>query len=323
MNIDCHVHVSAFLPEHGYTSPALMASWPFRMFRWRLGIPEGSNPETLERAVRDAVLGAVNGASELDAAVVLALDAVHDDEGNLDRSRTALHVTNDYAIALTRDHDRLLFGCSVHPYRRDAARELERCIDAGAALLKWLPVTQGFNPADRRCFPLYEMLAHHGVPLLSHTGGERTTPVIDPAVASPALLVPALERGVTVIAAHCGARSRRGEHSYVDEFARLARDHERMYGDTAALTLPLRWYALDAVMAHDEVRAKLIHGSDWPIPTLPPPHRLGAARSIALMRERNGLARDVATKRALGLDEAYLRRGASLVKLPRRVPAAA
>ena len=40
---------------------------------------------------------------------------------------------------------------------------------AGAVLLKWLPIVQNFNPADERCFPFYEALAHHKLPLLSHT----------------------------------------------------------------------------------------------------------------------------------------------------------
>ena len=61
---------------------------------------------------------------------------------------------------------KMLFGASVHPYRKDAVAELERCVAAGAVLLKWLPITQGFNPADPRCFPFYEALAHHKLPLL-------------------------------------------------------------------------------------------------------------------------------------------------------------
>ena len=42
--------------------------------------------------------------------------------------------------------------------------ELERGLAAGAVLLKWLPIVQNFNPADPRCFPVYEALAHHKLP---------------------------------------------------------------------------------------------------------------------------------------------------------------
>ena len=61
------------------------------------------------------------------------------------------------------------FAASIHPYRADAVAELERCIAAGAVMVKWLPITQDFNPADPKCIPLYEALAHHRIPLLSHT----------------------------------------------------------------------------------------------------------------------------------------------------------
>jgi predicted TIM-barrel fold metal-dependent hydrolase len=102
----------------------------------------------------------------------------------------------------------MLFGASVHPYRKDALAELERCIANGAVLLKWLPIVQDFDPSDRRCIPIYEAMAHHGLPLLSHTGGERSLPNLNKDMADPMLLMSAIERGVTGIAANCGTRSR-------------------------------------------------------------------------------------------------------------------
>ncbi|MEP6692478.1 MAG: amidohydrolase family protein [Gemmatimonadaceae bacterium] len=315
LRIDCHTHISAFTPAHGFMSRALAGSIPFRYMRSRLGITSTTTPERAEALVRDALLAAITGARSIDAAVVLAMDAVYDGDGRLDRAATQLYVRNQYVEALARTNPRVLVGASVHPFRRDAVRELERCIAAGAALLKWLPVTQGFSPADERCLPLYDVLAHHGVPLLSHTGGERTTPVLAPAAADPALLAAALDRGVTVIAAHCGARSRPSERSYVATFVRMAREHERFFGDTSALNLPLRWYVYDA-LEHDEVRAKLVHGSDWPLPVLPPPHRIGVQRSLDALREANGIERDAIVKRALGFGDDYWVRAAHLLRLP-------
>src|SRR4029077_198512 len=98
-------------------------------------------------------------------------------------------------------------GPPAHPHPKERVAELERCVRRGAVLLKWLPIVQNFNPADERCFPLYEILAHHKVPLLSHTGGEKSLPTLDTSVADPMRLEPALKRGVTVIGAHCGTRS--------------------------------------------------------------------------------------------------------------------
>ena len=167
------------------------------------------------------------------------------------------------------------FGASIHPYRRDAVAELERCVKAGAVLCKWLPITQGFDPADPLCYPFYEALAHYRIPLLSHTGWEHVLPRIDPTVAAPARLVPALERGVTVIAAHSGTGAVPGEGSYLREFLRLAREHERLYGDTAGMNLPSRWRSYEALLTDNVAREKLVHGSDWPVPAFPRPWRHG------------------------------------------------
>ena len=43
-----------------------------------------------------------------------------------------------------------------------------------AVLIKWLPLTQIIDPASPKCIPLYEAMAHYGIPLLCHTGGEKT-----------------------------------------------------------------------------------------------------------------------------------------------------
>lgn len=181
MILDCHVHISAFTPGHGRMSAKLMNSVAFRFMRWRLGMV-GSDERT-ERELERTLVEKIEETEKLDAAIVLAFDAVHDLDGRFDEANTHLYVTNDYVIELAARHRNVLFGASVHPYRKDAVAELERCVKAGAVLLKWLPIVQNFNPADSRCFPFYEALAHYKLPLLSHTGGETSLPQLDPSVA--------------------------------------------------------------------------------------------------------------------------------------------
>jgi predicted TIM-barrel fold metal-dependent hydrolase len=313
MVIDCHVHVLALTPAHGSTSPHLLGTLPFRFMRWRLGIP--GDDEATERALEAKLVATIDENTKLDAAAVLAFDAVHDRDGRLDEANTHLYVKNDYVIELAKRHAKIRFAASVHPYRKDAVAEVERCVAAGAVLMKWLPIVQNFNPADDMCLPFYEALAHHKLPLLSHTGGEKSLPQLDPSVANPALLLPALRRGVTVIMAHCGTRSTYGETDYVDTFMRLARDHEHCYGDTAALSLPTRWHAYRKVLADPVVRQKIVHGSDWPIPALPPVRQIGLAASVRAMREPNWMRRDVRIKEALGFDDAYWHRAATVLRL--------
>ena len=96
--------------------------------------PEGDEG-AIERALDAALITALDGTPELDAAVVLAFNAVYTKDGVLNNVATHLYVSNDYVVALAARQPRIRFGASVHPYRRDAVAEVERCVGAGAVLL--------------------------------------------------------------------------------------------------------------------------------------------------------------------------------------------
>ena len=316
MIVDCHVHAITTMPGDGRVSDYLLRRWNVRLLRWRMGV-SANDAATLERQAEARLLQTIDETDGIDKAVVLALDAVYDRDGNFDEKNTHFFVTNDYVAALAQRHPKVLFGASVNPFRKDAVAELERCVQRGAVLLKWLPVVQNFNPSDERCFPIYEALAHHRLPLLCHTGGERMLPNITTEVEDPALLVPALQRGVTVIAAHCGSRDRLTHKDFTPSFIRLAHDYENLYGDTAALNLPTRSYAYESILTDEVVRRKLVHGSDWPVPTVPP-RRIGwFAATKLLIKEGNWMKRDVLIKQRLGLEDDYWHRGATLLRLPK------
>jgi uncharacterized protein len=314
MKIDVHVHIIANTPRHGKVSAYLRKRPNIILSRVRLGIPLTGPDEKVEQAFERCLTRTIDNTPELDAAVGLAFDAVYTEEGARDEANTHLYVSNEYAAGLARAHPKILFGASIHPYRADAVAELERCLAAGAVLVKWLPLIHGMDPASDRCAPFYEALAHHRVPLLCHTGGELSLPQNFPQYASPELLIPALRCGVTVIAAHCGTRSQPFGRNYLLEFARMAREHEHFYGDTSALCLPTRSYAFDTVLNVEAVRRKLVHGSDWPVISMPP-LRIGLRKALRLSTEGNWMRRDVLAKRALGLDDAYFHRAGSLLRL--------
>jgi predicted TIM-barrel fold metal-dependent hydrolase len=313
MIIDCHVHLSALLPGHGTMSAKLLKSPQFWFLAKRFGIP--IDPAVTDDALEKLLIAQLDEAVELDAAVLLAFDAVYDLDGKRDDANTNLALDNDYVINLAGRHNKLLFGCSVHPYRPDAVAELERCIRRGAVLCKWLPLTQGIDPSHPKCFPIYEALAHYNLPLLCHTGGEKMLPNLNK-LADPTLLLPAIRRGVRIIAAHCGTRSGLGETSHLSQWCRLALEHEDFYGDTAALNLPTRSYAYRTILQDDRLRAKLVHGSDWPVVPIPPATLLGPLETLRQLEQPNWLRRDVAIKTKLGLDSAYFNRAAAILRLP-------
>lgn len=270
----------------------------------------------IQDALQRKVVETVEGTPELDAVALLAFDAVYRWDGEIDRQNTHLYVTNEYARSLAASHPKLLFACSVHPYRRDAAAEIERCVKAGAVLCKWLPIVQGFSPADRECEAVYEVLAHYGLPLVCHTGGEKSLPNLRPDTADPRLLEGALRRGVKVIMAHCGTRSAPFETDYYEAFRRCVLDYEHCYGDTSALCLPTRWYGLARAAEDEQVRKKLVHGSDWPILPLPPPELAG----VTGLDEGNWLRRDALIKQVIFPEAEYWERAAKVLKLDKLRP---
>lgn len=295
-------------------SPKLLRSLPFKFLRWKSGI-DLEAPDVDNRLER-WMLEQLDGCPALDAVVVLAFDAVHDKDGRRDEANTHLFVENDYVADLARRHPKILFGASIHPYRPDALEELERCVKNGAVLVKWLPITQGIDPSDRRCFAFYDALAHYRVPLLSHTGGETMLPNVNKH-ADPTLLMPALRRGVTVIAAHCGTRSTFWESDYLTQWCKMAREHEHFYGDTSALSLPTRSHAYRTVLKDPLLRSKLVHGSDWPVMPVPPGTLIGARETMELLSEEpNWFRRDVKIKQLLGFDDDYWHRASKILRLP-------
>lgn len=316
MRIDVHVHLLATTPGHGKVSGYLRRRPNVIYGRIRLGIPLFGGDGAVERAFESRLARAIDRTPELDAVVGLAFDGVYTEDGRFDDANTHLYVTNEYGAEVARRHPKVLFGASVHPYRADAVAELERCVAAGAVLVKWLPLVQGMDPASERCNEFYDALAHHRVPLLCHTGGELSLPQNFPQYASPELLIPALRHGVTVIAAHCGTRSQPFGRSYLPEFARMAKEYEHFYGDTSALCLPTRSYAFRTLMGDDAVRRKVVHGSDWPVISLPP-FRAGLLTALKLFAtEGNWVRRDVLAKEAIGLDDEYFRRASKVLRLP-------
>ena len=227
--------------------------------------------------------------------------------------------------ASRREHLEFLPGVSIHPARPDALGELDRCLEAGAVLLKCLPNCQNIDWSLRRYTPFLERMAEAGLPLLAHTGGEHTLPVIDARLADPRVLIRPLEIGVTCIAAHCGTNTGHWGN-YFDVFSAMVRRHPRLYGDTSAFcalgAFRLGPRTLRACLA-PELAARLIHGSDAPVPV----SGLTALMAGLISRENyrasrripNPLERDFFLKRALGFPEEVFTRASSLLRLPAAV----
>jgi hypothetical protein len=257
--------------------------------------------------------------SSLGALVILAQEQVHDDAGNPLPDAGAFYVPNDFVLKLSRQHPEFLAAVSIHPARTDALEELEKCLAGGAVMLKCLPNCQNIDCNDRRFTRFWERMAEAELPLLAHTGGEHTLPVVKAEYADPRRLTLPLECGVKVIAAHCATKSGLADPEYFHVFVEMTRRFPNLYGDNSAFTVPIRGrHVPDCIRA--PLAERMIHGSDFPVPVYGHfPWLRGFIDWQTFRRwERvpNPLERDYQFKRAMGFSQETFTRIWQLLRLP-------
>ena len=217
----------------------------------------------LDRLYVERLLEMARGSS-LGAVVILAHDRTYDAQGRATEGGY-FYVPNEYVLKLAKEHPEFLPGVSIHPGRPDALEELERCLAGGAVLMKCLPNCQDINCNDRRFTRFWERMAEARLPLLAHTGGEHTLPILRPEYADPRILSLPLECGVNVIAAHCATKSGLRDPEYFHIFTGMTRRFPNLYGDTSAFNVPIRGrHAPECI--RPPLSERMVHGSDFPVP---------------------------------------------------------
>jgi predicted TIM-barrel fold metal-dependent hydrolase len=236
----------------------------FRFLRWKHSLPVEDATRSNQKYVED-LLSELRRSQHVRKAVLLGMDGVYSANGLLDAEKTEFLVGNDYVLSLAGSHPHeFLPGVSINPQRRDAVAELERCAEAGAVLVKVLPNTQGFDPCNRRYIPFYRKLAQLRIPLLCHVGYEFTLPGRDQSAGDPDKLRPALDEGVTVIAAHGCSSGLFVYERYIPTFLNLVRLYANFFSDVSALTLPNRFGMLLRLRRYPETHGRLLFGTDYP-----------------------------------------------------------
>jgi hypothetical protein len=316
--IDMHVHMvgNGVAGSGGWLRLKGWHRWLAGFMLRQLGVPSSALTGDLESIYAD-ILAKLVRESSMDAVVLLAHERVHDPDGTPREDLGSMFVPNDVVLGLAKKCPEFLPGVSIHPARRDALDELERCLDGGAVLMKCLPNCQNIGFSDRRYRQFWERMAAAGLPLLAHTGGEHTVPVINAALADPRLLRFPLECGVTVIAAHCATKSGVFDRDHFDAWVAMLREFPNLYGDISAMISLNRCGHLRDCL-RDEIAPRILHGSDFPVPVLG--HRmwlqgwLDRATFRRCQNISNSLERDWQFKLALGFSEEIATRPAGLLR---------
>jgi predicted TIM-barrel fold metal-dependent hydrolase len=303
--IDLHVHLAGLQGDGCgcFVSDRMRQTLTFRILMRLMGadvrFPAQAN-ETYVRRLSELL----ETSTELDYACLFAMDGVYDARGELVPAASHLYVPNSYVFAASRRSPHLLPVISINPQRRDALEELERWGDQAIAL-KWLAPMQKFDPSEARYEPFYRKLGALGLPVIAHTGCEHTFPGMEQQLGDPALYERLIRQGVPVIFSHCGTGSfLYPGHDYSAAFVAMLERYDNVYGDTSAFCSLVRYKQVRRFAA-DRYAGRILHGSDFPIPSsalyfLP---ALGFGKVRDLERGRHPMDRDVKIKRAMGMPD--------------------
>lgn len=279
------------------------------VMRRTIGLQSKATAPDFDESFVVHLAGLVAGSS-LDAALLLAQDEVYDETGRkLDFG--SFYVPNEYLFQVCARHPEFVPAVSIHPGRKDALEELERCLASGARALKLLPNCQNVDCSLPGYDEFWRRMAAAGLPFLCHTGGEMTVPVINRAYQDPRILRRPLELGVKVIAAHSSGNSHFFDRNYFGELTKLMDEFPKLYADTSALNSPIRSGVLKQVKESGRL-GRFLHGSDYPVPVGALWVRLRGLITTAQWREAgkitNLIERDAFLKRAMGFDDAHFTR---------------
>ena len=255
-------------------------------------------PGSVDRAYVERIRNLIDGLRPGAKLMLYAFERAYDEAGKVDLERTPFHVPDSYAREVARAHPAYFeWVASIHPYRPDCVEQLERAKREGARGVKWLPSAMGIDPASSKCDAFYQALAKTNLPLISHAGEERAVLGREAHdFGNPLRLRRALDAGVRVVVAHCASL---GQDRDLDKggvvvesfslFERLMAQpqyEKNLYADISAMTQVNRAGPhLVRVLERGEWHARLLNGSDYPLPGVMPIFSVDYLVSLKLIPE--------------------------------------
>lgn len=306
-----HVHAAGlgYGDSGAFIGTELRDSWKFGIYLRAFGVTEEELQQEGDRVLLRKLNQAIADSRYVDRAVILAMDGVVDELGELDRERTQFYVPNEYLFEELPKHPNLLLGASVNPLRADSLERLDAAVAHGTVLIKWLPNIMLFDPADPRIEPFYQRMAELCLPLLTHTGAERSFGDADDTFGDPMKLDLALKTGVTVIAAHIATTGAVNGDGYFERFQRMYSKYPNLYADVSSLTQINKRGYLSRALENNQLHRRLLYGTDWPLqffPLVSPYYHLSSislSEANAVRRLPNTWDRDVVLKKYMGVPE--------------------
>ena len=323
--IDWHVHVAGlgFGDSGNFVNDEMRNNFRFKFFLSWMDVTEKELEENGDQILVKKLNDKIAQSKYIDQAIVLAMDGVIDETSKtLDRNKTQVYIANEYVASQTAKYPNLLFGASINPNRENNVALLEEVHRQGAVLIKWIPNIMYIDPSDEKFIPFYKRMAELKIPLLTHTGMEKSFANAKDEYADPRLLELPLKCGVTVIAAHIATT---GESDGQDNFERILPmfdEFPNLYTDISSLTqLNKRGYLAKA-LKHPRLTERMIYGTDWPLQSFPlvspwyHVNHIGIKNAWRVSRFKNKWDRDIKLKEAFGVPHTAFIRKLGILNFP-------
>ena len=282
------------------------------------------SPGKIDNSFVQRLLAQCRGMASGFNVLLFGFDWAHDDAGVPVRESSTFHVPDAYVASLAAAHPaHFRWAASIHPYDPRALDRLDAAVAQGARAIKWLPSAQNIDPASPKCDRYYAKLAALNLPLITHAGDERAVHGFGEHLGNPLRLRRPLDAGVRVVVAHCASLGdghiddlQSGKKSNFELFGEMMdepRWNKHLYGDIAAITQGNRMGVVATLLQRRDWHARLLNGSDYPLPGVVPLIYLQALAERQLLdpailpalrklREANVLLFDFVLKRSLALN---------------------
>ncbi|MDB4810425.1 amidohydrolase family protein [bacterium] len=308
--IDMHCHTAGIGSggSGALISNDLRNSWKFDVYLKTFGSSEDEVHDYGDHILVHKIVDSIRDSEYVDGAVLLALDAPRDGNGDIIEDMMELYVPNEYIAEQVKSYPELYFGASIHPNRPDSLNELNWSKENGAVLVKWLPNIQEIDPSDERYIPYYKKLIDLDLPLLVHTGDEESFTKTNDKLGDPVLLTLPLQLGVKVIAAHVASSGKSAGYENIDRLLGMMEEFPNLVADISSLTQVNKRKNLRKVITDKRLSGRLLYGTDYPLintPLVTPIQyflNLTFKQMWALFRTRNPWDRDVKLKSVLGFN---------------------
>lgn len=233
--------------------------------------------------------------------LIYAFDYFHDEQGNSIKEKSSFYVPNEYVYQISSQHpEHFVPVISIHPERSDAITELRKWHSKGVHFVKWLPNAQRIDPESEKALLFLREMKNLNMVLITHIGEERAVEGDEfQHLGNPLLFVKALDIGTKIIMAHLGSlgecqdiqsSDKNLQAPCIELFFRLFSNPQyqnNLFGEISGLTIHTRVETgIDQLLKNPAMSARLVNGSDYPLPAVNFIYRTGQIQSLGFISQK-------------------------------------